>query len=304
MHSATCQAFSVASLNPVERADRVGRHGGGRPAAPRRRLAAPARGDMARTVRRAIGIRERAGPDRQRPGRGLPAARRDGAEDPRRPARHVDRRRHRAPAPDAAPARHGGRGGALQLSGGPAGPPAPDGVLRRHDDLRHGGPGRGGHRPGAAGPPPRQGHRPRRAALLGRRPRAGDLHPRGRGGQLPGLVTALRAPALDPRRVRPLLRGGGAGGAGTRGDLGPALVGRGGELPPAAAARALRRSAGQSGPGLAPAWRGPAAERARRLLASWWRPPSASCRGGPAGSSGSPSPDRSTCSSTPRRSRR
>ena len=33
----------------------------------------------------------------------------------------------------------------------------------------------------------------RRAALLGRRPRAGDLHPRRRGRQLPGLVTALRA---------------------------------------------------------------------------------------------------------------
>ncbi len=38
-------------------------------------LAAPARGDMARTVRRAIGINETAAPDRHRPRGGVPAAR-------------------------------------------------------------------------------------------------------------------------------------------------------------------------------------------------------------------------------------
>ena len=52
------QAFAVASLNPVERATALG---GSVAAAPLRLvggLAAPARGDMARSVRRAIGIRE------------------------------------------------------------------------------------------------------------------------------------------------------------------------------------------------------------------------------------------------------
>ena len=119
---------------------------------------------------------------------------------PRRSAHHADRRRQRAAAPDAAPAGHGRRGGALQLPGGPSGPAAPDRVLRRHDDLRHGGRGGGRHRPGPPRPPPRQGHRARRAALLGRRPRAGHLHPRRRGVELPGLVAALRQPAA--RRPR------------------------------------------------------------------------------------------------------
>ena len=58
MHSATaaCQALTVASLNPMERATALG---GSVAAAPLRLvggLAAPARGDMARNLRRAIGI--------------------------------------------------------------------------------------------------------------------------------------------------------------------------------------------------------------------------------------------------------
>ena len=68
-----------------------------------------------------------------------------------------------------------------------------------------------------------QGHGARRAALLGGRPRAGDLHPRGRGLELPGLGPALRAPAAHTRGVRPLLRGGGPRGARPRGQLGAPL---------------------------------------------------------------------------------
>ena len=63
VHSATtCQAFAVASLNPVERATALG---GSVAAVPLRLvggLAAPARGDMARNVRRAIGISEEPAP--------------------------------------------------------------------------------------------------------------------------------------------------------------------------------------------------------------------------------------------------
>ena len=63
VHSATrCQAFAVASLNPVERAAALG---GSVAAAPLRLvggLAAPARADMARNVRRAIGIAEERAP--------------------------------------------------------------------------------------------------------------------------------------------------------------------------------------------------------------------------------------------------
>ena len=61
-HSATCQAFPVASLNPVERATALGGTVAGAPLRLVGGLAAPARGDMARTVRRAIGIRERPAP--------------------------------------------------------------------------------------------------------------------------------------------------------------------------------------------------------------------------------------------------
>jgi uncharacterized protein (DUF2236 family) len=58
MHSATaaCQALTVASLNPMERATALG---GSVAAAPLRLvggLAAPARGDLARNLRRAMGI--------------------------------------------------------------------------------------------------------------------------------------------------------------------------------------------------------------------------------------------------------
>jgi uncharacterized protein (DUF2236 family) len=54
----TCQAFSMASLNPMDRATALG---GNVAAVPLRLvggLAAPARGGMARNVRRAIGIRD------------------------------------------------------------------------------------------------------------------------------------------------------------------------------------------------------------------------------------------------------
>ena len=66
------------------------------------------------------------------------------------------------------------------------------------------------------------------------------------------------------------------------------------------AARALRRAPGQGGPGLAPARRGPPARASVRSTPWCWPPPSASCRGGPDGNWGCPSPARSTCSSTPR----
>ena len=75
----------------------------------------------------------------------------------------------------------------------------PLGRLRRtaqfvgHHDLRHDGPGRRGGGPGAAGAPAGQGHLPRRPQVLGGRSRAGDLHPRGGGLELPGLLAALRA---------------------------------------------------------------------------------------------------------------
>ena len=57
-HSATCQTLTVASLNPVERAATLGGAVAGAPLRLVGGLAAPARGDMARNVRRAIGIRE------------------------------------------------------------------------------------------------------------------------------------------------------------------------------------------------------------------------------------------------------
>ena len=61
-------------------------------------------------------------------------------------------------------------------------------------------PGRGGHRPGAAGPSAGQGNGARRPRLFGRRPRAGDLHPRGGGIELPRRRRGATAPACSARR--------------------------------------------------------------------------------------------------------
>ena len=201
VHSATCQALPVASLNPVERAAALGRLRRRGPAAPGRRAG------------------------RTRPGR-------HGAH---RAARHRDQggTAHRSPTtptrPTCRPTAWPGRStptcppcssaaSALSCSRSlhplamagvaehssyredPLGPAAADGGVRRHDDLRDGRRGGGRHRPGAAGPPPGQGDRARRAAVLGGRSRAGDVHPRGRGLELPGLVAALRA--AGPSRPR------------------------------------------------------------------------------------------------------
>ena len=64
----------VALSNPVERATAFGGTVAGAPLRLVGGLAAPARGDMARTVRRAVGITGGAGADRHRPRRRLPAA--------------------------------------------------------------------------------------------------------------------------------------------------------------------------------------------------------------------------------------
>ena len=57
-HSATCQALPMSSLNPVERAASLGGAVAGAPLRLVGGLASPARGDMARNVRRAIGIND------------------------------------------------------------------------------------------------------------------------------------------------------------------------------------------------------------------------------------------------------
>ena len=100
VHSATCQALAVASLNPVERAAALGGTVAGAPLRLVGGLAAPARGDMARTVRRAIGITEEPPPIATDPDDAYLPPGRHGPAGPRRPARHADRRRQRAPAPD------------------------------------------------------------------------------------------------------------------------------------------------------------------------------------------------------------
>ena len=56
---------------------------------------------------------------------------------------------------------------------------------------------------------------------------------------------------LTPEECDEYYEPGGAGGACPRCDLGPALDGRGGELPAAHTARPLRRTAGPGSPGLA-----------------------------------------------------
>ncbi len=115
LHSAmrtACQALLVASLNlnPVERATAFGGAVAGAPLRLVGGLAGPARGDMARTVRRAIGISERPAPIATDPDEAyLPPGgmARTGA---RRPGDDAHRRSERAAPPDTAPPGHG-RGG-------------------------------------------------------------------------------------------------------------------------------------------------------------------------------------------------
>ena len=161
MHSATCQALAVAVAEPGRTRRRAGRRRRRRPAAPRRRAG---RHRPAATWRATSG-----GPSAS--GRSRPPIATD-PDEAYLPPGGMARRVHadlpamliggveRAAAADAAPAGHGRRGRALGLPGGPAGPAAPDRVVRRHHDLRHGGRGGGGHRPGPAGASPGQGHRP------------------------------------------------------------------------------------------------------------------------------------------------
>ena len=268
VHSATCvQAFAVASLNPVERATALGGAVAGAPLRLVGGLAAP--GPRRHGAQRAARHRHQggAGADRQRPRRGLSAARRHGAAGPRRPGRHADRWRQRAAAPDPAPARHG-----RAWRSTPA--------TRRTRWA-----GCAGRRPSSARRPSARSTEAEAAIAQVHRVhrRVKGIAPDGRpySAADPELVTFIHVAEvasflassqrygtrpLTPEEcdryyeeVAPVALALGATWA-------PRSVGRGGELPPAAAARALRGPAGQGGPGLAAAGRGPAAERPRRLL--------------------------------------
>ena len=125
--------------------------------------------------------------------------------------------------------------------------------------------GRSGHRPGAAGPPPGQGCGPRRPPLLGRRSRAGHLHPRGRGVQLPRPPARFGPHSALARAVRPVLRRGGAGGHRSRGRLGAPLGRtRWSSYFRRMRPEALRRAPGRARPGTgcAAAWPTDPSERA------------------------------------------
>ncbi len=190
-HGPPWQAFRVAAMHAFERAAALGESVAATPLRLVGGLAAPARGGMERSVRRAIGIRDERGVISRDP------------DEAFTPPDGVARRVHadlssmliggveRAAAPDPAPAGHGRRGRPLGLPRRSARAAPPHRAIRGHHDLWHDGPGRRSGGPGAAGAPAGQGHLPRRPQVLGGRSGAGDLHPRGGGLELPGLLAAL-----------------------------------------------------------------------------------------------------------------
>ena len=197
----------------------------------------------------------------------------------------------RPPAPDPAPAGHGRRGRPLRLPRGPARAPPPDRAVRRHHDLRHDGAGGGRGGPGAPGAPPGQGHRTRRPPVLGGRSRAGDLHPRGRDLELPGLLAALRFPDPRPRAS--------ATSTTRRWRPSPSTSARSGRRARSTRPRATSCACGPAlrrarRPAQARDWlvarRGRQPERARRVLVGGGGGRRRCCRAGPAASSASPWP--------------
>ncbi len=272
LHSATCQSSPRGLLESRRARRRPGRRRRRRPAAPGRRPGGA--GPRGHGALRAAGHRNQGAtaPHRHRPPGGLPAAGRHGPARPRRPARHArsagsarccSRRCTHWPWPAWR---------STPTTGGPARPSAADGGIRRHHDVRDG-------RTRRRRPSPRcdrvhrrvKGTAPDGRPYSAGRPRAGDVHPRGRGVELPRLVPALRPRPLGPRsatatttRWRPWRSPSARSGSRVRSaEVESYLL--------ADAARALRGAAGPRGPRLAAARRGPAARRTGRVHAGRWR---------------------------------